>query len=645
MKTSATILTFFLGTFAFPVTAAEPATGMPAPVEAEVYLLAGQSNMEGVGKLGELPEEAKNVSGKVFFWTGTAFEPLVPGKTRTAPPGRFGPEIGFAAGLAAAHPATPVYLIKFAIGGQPLHYGWRNSTQWVGAPPAPKRATFYPGESPDNPNAGLHYLAMRACFTKALAALDAQKVAYKVRGIVWMQGEADAKHETAAKDYARMLRLLKTRLEQDLKTPNLPLVYGQVLPYAPALARFVARDMVRAQQMAADHRSGKPEAIPGAWMVPTDGYKLNPDRVHYNADSQWRLGDSFAKTMLTAQTSMAADSKPSPDPAAATADSGVTVKDGVIHCFTEGIRDGVITHARVEGRAVWVDAIKRDGKIRQLRVTSTERGGKTPINLYCPEPADGSFSWNMKVKREGDVVSATLPWNAMLIGDFMDVNEGGDDAEAVRKKLGVAPGADSKLPVLYSSGDSISRGYWPYLEAELNTDANVYYQIEVAKDIPEFKIKLTNNGHAHLAYACLQTAYENPRFKPKYILMNFGLHMLAGYGGKPAEYGKWIEKMDDLAKEHDARLIWVMTTPYEETFRPGPNKTILKFNQTAKAVAAKRKIPTVDLHACVLAAVKELGPKKVYTDGTHYTDAAKQHQAAFIAARIREIMKNGSSSK
>ena len=347
---------------------------------------------------------------------------------------------------------------------------------------------------------------------------------------------------------------------------------------------------------------------------------------------------------LLAGVATAADSTPAP---AATAGNSITVKDGVIHCFPEGVKDGVITHAQVEGKAIWVDAVKRAGKIRQLRVTSTAggRGGKTPVKVYCPEPADGSFSWNMKVKRDGDVVSATLPWNAILIGDFMDVNEGGDEADAVRKKLGVPSGADSKLPLLYSSGDSISRGYWPYLEAELNADVNVYYQIEVAKDIPEFKVKLTNNGHAHLAYACLQIAAKDPRFKPKYILMNFGLHMLAGYGGKPAEYGKWIEKMDDLAKEHEAQLIWVMTTPYEESFRPGPNKAILKFNEAAKAVAAKRKIPTVDLHACVLAAVKELGPKKVYTDGTHYTDEAKQRQAAFIADRIREIIKTGRSGK
>jgi hypothetical protein len=297
---------------AFSATAAETSADSAASTVAEVYLLAGQSNMEGVGKLKELPAETLKAPGNVFYWNGTVFERLVPGKTKTSAAGQFGPEIGFAAGLATARPETPVYLIKFAIGGQPLHYGWKNEKEWVGAPPTPKRMTFYPGTAPADPNAGLRYLAMRASFARALAALDANKVAYKVRGILWMQGEADAKHAAAAREYAQMLRLLKTRLEQDLKTPDLPLVYGQVLPYSPAEARFVARDDVRFQQQAADHRSGKPEAIPGAWMISTDGYTLNPDHVHYDTPSQLRLGSGFAKTMLEAQAPVSIRKNPNP---------------------------------------------------------------------------------------------------------------------------------------------------------------------------------------------------------------------------------------------------------------------------------------------------------------------------------------------
>ena len=316
----------------------------------------------------------------------------------------------------------------------------------------------------------------------------------------------------------------------------------------------------------------------------------------------------------------------------------VTIEEGVVHCFADGVKDGVIAHHQLDGQKLWVDAIRRGGKTRQVRVTSYvgQAGTLTPVKLFCPESGDATITWNMPVKREGDIVSLMLGWNGVLIGDLMDVNEGGDATAAIRKKLGVGSGADGNLPVLYSSGDSISLCYWPYLEAELNNVANVYYQQEVAKDIPA--IHLQNNGHARLAYGVLETAYKDDRFKPKYILMNFGLHMIATHGGKVAEYGQWIERMDDLAKQHNAQLLWVTTTPYEQAFRPAQNLVILKFNATAQAIAAKRGIPVVDLHACTLAAVKELGDKKVYEDGVHFTDEVRKRQAAFIATRVREII-------
>ena len=116
-------------------------------------------------------------------------------------------------------------------------------------------------------------------------------------------------------------------------------------------------------------------------------------------------------------------------------------------------------------------------------------------------------------------------------------------------------GSDVDGPVLYSSGDSISLGYWPYLEAELVNQVDVYYQRELAKDVPEVKIR--NNGHARLAYGVLETAYKNKRFQPDFLLVNFGLHMIRTHRNNMAEYGKWIKRFDELAKQHHAQLIWV----------------------------------------------------------------------------------------
>lgn len=52
--------------------------------EFEVYLLAGQSNMYGLGSLKELPAEAGKAPAQVFCWNGNTFVPMVPGKTKTS---------------------------------------------------------------------------------------------------------------------------------------------------------------------------------------------------------------------------------------------------------------------------------------------------------------------------------------------------------------------------------------------------------------------------------------------------------------------------------------------------------------------------------------------------------------------------------
>ena len=52
--------------------------------EISVYLLGGQSNMVGSGKVQELPDELKQPMERVFFWNGEAFETFYPGKTDLA---------------------------------------------------------------------------------------------------------------------------------------------------------------------------------------------------------------------------------------------------------------------------------------------------------------------------------------------------------------------------------------------------------------------------------------------------------------------------------------------------------------------------------------------------------------------------------
>lgn len=281
----------------------------PTPPIAEVIILSGQSNMAGSGLRVEIPDAWRGVAPNIQFWTGDAFVELDMGETQTRRNGaRFGPELGVAWILKTMEPERRVWLVKFARSGQPLHHGWHRN-EWEGGDPTPGRLNFYPGEVPDDPNVGRHYADLLQTINAAFAALRADGFEPQLRAVIWMQGEQDAKHEVSAGAYAASLARFKTRLEADLGSEARPLVFGQVLPYEPALPRFTHREAIRQQQAAVDHRSGSPLATPGIWMVPSDGLSLNADTVHFDSRGQAMLGQAMGLTLLAAETAaeLAAD--------------------------------------------------------------------------------------------------------------------------------------------------------------------------------------------------------------------------------------------------------------------------------------------------------------------------------------------------
>lgn len=274
-----------------------------------VYLLGGQSNMQGLGKVAELPEPMSREIPHAYFWNGQTFERLVVGQTKvSARANEFGPEVGFAIEMASE--TNPVYLVKYHASGMPLHHGW-NGNVWEGGEPVPGRRNFYPGETPDDENRGTLYAAMRDQFQAALEHLSQSGQTPVVRGFVWMQGEQDSKDALSATSYAASLNRLRRRLAEDLRCePTLPLAFGQVLPHSPPLERFKFRDEIRAQMAACDCNSGSPEAMPATIMVSTDNISLLPDTVHYDTLGQLRLGEAFAKAIKQLHS---ADSETSSD--------------------------------------------------------------------------------------------------------------------------------------------------------------------------------------------------------------------------------------------------------------------------------------------------------------------------------------------
>jgi len=260
----------------------------------DVWLLGGQSNMQGIGKFSELKQELPKISN-VYYWNNKTFEPLVLGQTRTSSrAGEFGPEVGFS--LEMAKTGRPFYLIKYHASGMPLHHGW-NGNKWVGGDCEAGRTNFYPGVASDDPNTGRLYQQMVNRFRAGLQHLREQGHTPVVRGFLWMQGEQDSKHSDSATTYAENLKRLRDRLAEDLQVEALPIVFGQVLPHEPALPRFTHRKEIRKQMAAADADSGLQGAIPLAKMVSTDGFELLPDTVHYSAAGQLQLGQEMAKKM------------------------------------------------------------------------------------------------------------------------------------------------------------------------------------------------------------------------------------------------------------------------------------------------------------------------------------------------------------
>ncbi len=269
----------------------------------DVYILSGQSNMAGSGNKSQLPEKWQTALPAVQYWDGKQFVDFDPMKLNLNGAGRFGPEVGFAGTMASLHPGKKIYVVKFALSGQPLHAGF-NGGKWMGAEPGPNRGTFYPGTSPEDPNMGNHYKRLKTQFTAAFDALKEAGHQPELKGIAWMQGEADAKQEVSATTYDQSIALLKSRIEEDCQSGPVPFAMGQVLPHIPWMERFTHRAEIRTAQAEADMRSDSERAILGVWNVPTDGMPLLADTVHYDTTGQLMLGTSFALGVLEAANQM-----------------------------------------------------------------------------------------------------------------------------------------------------------------------------------------------------------------------------------------------------------------------------------------------------------------------------------------------------
>ena len=234
---------------------AEPVK-LPAPEQFELYLLIGQSNMAGRGVVDptkNMPHPRVLKLDKNNEWA-PATDPLHFDKPAVA---GVGPGSGFGPAMAEAHAQATIGLIPCAVGGTPLARWQKGGDLWK-------------------------------------QALERTALARKhgtLKGVIWHQGESDAK-DKSAETYGPRLQQMIADLRAELQLPNLPVVVGQLGVRAKSDEAYQ-----RVNQALVD----LPKSVPHCACVDSTGLKFKSDNIHFDADSSREFGVRYAKAMLELQ--------------------------------------------------------------------------------------------------------------------------------------------------------------------------------------------------------------------------------------------------------------------------------------------------------------------------------------------------------
>ena len=246
----------------------------------DIYLLAGQSNMDGRGKSKKLtPAQRKPIDGATIFYRNALISskqwmPLAPGFSMAPkyrgglPSATFGPELGFARAMLDVEPDLKLALIKGSKGGTNLRKNWK------------------PGTHGQPETQGEQYRDFVETIRLATKAMDDRGDSYTIRGLLWHQGESDGK--SGENKYRTRFMEFAKRIRQDTGIEGLPIVVGEVFDNGK-------RDPVRAALQSIGN-SG-----PGFGLVTSEGTKTWDPGTHFDAPSQLLLGRRYAEIMRKVQ--------------------------------------------------------------------------------------------------------------------------------------------------------------------------------------------------------------------------------------------------------------------------------------------------------------------------------------------------------
>jgi hypothetical protein len=222
-----------------------------------LFLLVGQSNMAGRGKVD--PQDRVPTPGILMLDKARAWVPAVDPMHFDKPIAGVGLGRAFAARIAETHRGIPIGLIPAAAGGSPID-------------------TWQPG--------GYHDQTMSHPWDDAIARARVALQAGTLKAILWHQGESDAT-PALAPGYEAKLHALIARFRATLDAPDVPFIVGQ-------LGQFegVPWDDAR-RTVDAAHRA-LPGKVRRTAFVSSDGLVHGGDNVHFDTASLRELGRRYA---------------------------------------------------------------------------------------------------------------------------------------------------------------------------------------------------------------------------------------------------------------------------------------------------------------------------------------------------------------
>lgn len=269
------------------------------------FYLGGQSNMDGFGKVSELPEQLKKQVDGVYIFHGNPapdqstnggagkWAILKPGhgtgftstNSKISYGARFGPELTFGQHIQMAFPGRKIALIKYSRGGTSIHVdAARDFGCWD---PDYKKGNGI--------NQYDHFLRT-VIHAHADEDIDGDGTRDQLvpMGIVWMQGESDASvNVEIASGYKDNLKELMLAIQAAFRVDDIPVVLGRISESSrdPDKKVWQYGAILRDQQA-----QYVQDFQPAALITTTDNYGYS-DPYHYDTDGYIDLGQQFAVEM------------------------------------------------------------------------------------------------------------------------------------------------------------------------------------------------------------------------------------------------------------------------------------------------------------------------------------------------------------